>query len=164
MNKFPGMEKFNILSEDYGINDLDVIRAYFSFMMTAQKANGRVESHLSHFGTTSTQLSILLTLYLNHNKPETAGNISKKFGLSAPTISNVIKTLCQKKFIKKVKDKSDKRVYKISMTEEGYTFLNNLIPEYHSRYKKMFSEFTDEELKCLEQISLKLFHNLDMFD
>ena len=102
-------------------------------------------------------------MYLNHNKPETAGNISKKFGLSAPTISNVIKTLYQKKFIKKIKDKNDKRVYKISMTEEGYHFLNDLIPEYHDRYKKIFSEFTDEELRCLEQISLKLFHNIDLF-
>ena len=164
MNKFPDMEKFNILSEKYKINDLNVVKAYFSFMMTAQKANGRVESHLSQFGTTNTQLSILLTLYLNQNKPEIAGNFSKKFGLSAPTISNVVKTLCQKKYIKRVKDKKDKRVYKISMTEEGYSFLNNLIPVYHSRYKKMFSEFTDEELKCLEQISLKLFHNLDMFE
>ena len=49
------------------------------------------------------------------------------------------------------------------MTEEGYRFLNGLIPEYHSRYKKIFSEFTDEELKCLERISLKLFHNIDLF-
>ena len=163
MNEFPGMEKFNILSEEYEIDDLDMVRAYFSFMIAAQKANGRAESHLSRFGTTNTQLSILLTLYLNKNEPEIAGNISKKFGLSAPTISNVIKTLCQKKFIKKVKDKNDKRVYRISMTEEGYSFLDNLIPEYHSKYKKIFSEFTLEELKCLERISLKLFHNLNLF-
>ena len=163
MNKFPDMEKFNLLTEEYGLNNPDIMKAYFGFMLAAQKANGRVESYLSQFNTTSSQISILLILYLNNNEPETSGNISKKLGLSAPTISNVIKTLSQKNFIKKIKEKNDKRISKISLTEEGYSFLDDFIPGYYQKYQQLFMDFTDKDLENLKFISLKLFHNLNLF-
>ncbi len=101
MKKFPDLEKLNILNEKYEIVNPDIMKAFFGFMVTIQKTNGRIESYLSRFKTTTAQISILLILYLNNNEPETPGSLSKKLGLSGPTISNVLKTLGQKKFIKK---------------------------------------------------------------
>ena len=163
MKKFPDLEKLNILNEKYEIVNPDIMKAFFGFMVTVQKTNGRIESYLSRFKTTTAQISILLILYLNNNEPETPGSLSKKLGLSGPTISNVLKTLGQKKFIKKAKDENDQRISKVSITEEGYSFLDDFLPGYYEKYEQLFSNFESGELQNLKLISLKLFHNLDTF-
>jgi DNA-binding MarR family transcriptional regulator len=163
MNKFPDIEKLNLLSEKYNIDDLEVMKAYFSFMMTVQKATGRIESYLSRFKTTTAQVSILLLLHLNKGVYETAGSLSQKLGLSGPTISNVLNTLSRKEFIKRVKDENDKRVVQITITEEGTSFMDSFIPQHYLKYKQLFSNFSAEELENLKILLLKLFHNWDTF-
>ena len=51
---------------------------------------------------------------------------------------------------------------KVTLTDGRVKNINNsdvLSFTYEYRDKR----FTDEELKCLERISLKLFHNIDLF-
>ncbi|WP_147289478.1 MarR family transcriptional regulator [Sebaldella termitidis] len=59
-----------------------------------------MEGFLTKFNLTNTQLSILLLLHLNKDSFETPSSISKKLGLSTPTISNVLKTLHKKNIFK----------------------------------------------------------------
>ena len=70
-------------------------------MLAHQKITGKIDSYLSRFEVTSTQISILLLLVISENGFETPGSISRKLGLSNPTISNVIKTLNKKELVKK---------------------------------------------------------------
>lgn len=161
--KIPDMEKFNALIKKYDFAKPDLTKTYFSYMLAHQKMTGKIDSYLSRFEVTNTQISILLLLVISENGFETPGSISKKLGLSNPTISNVIKTLNKKDLVKKSLSERDRRFCNIYITPAGLTFLDKVMSEYHLKYEKLLMNFNDEELKYLKHNSLKLFCNLDFF-
>ena len=132
-------------------------------MLAHQKITGKIDSYLSRFEVTSTQISILLLLVISENGFETPGSISRKLGLSNPTISNVIKTLNKKELVKKEVSEKDKRFCNICITSKGLIFLNEVMSEYHLKYERLLMNFTSEDLKYLKHNSLKLFCSLDFF-
>ena len=95
------MDKINSSIQEYTISNSNIAKAYFSFFLTSQKITGKTESFLSYFNISNTQLSILLLLHSNEAFSETTSSISKKLGLSVPTISNVLSTLHKKNSYKK---------------------------------------------------------------
>ena len=127
-------------------------------MLAHQKITGKIDSYLSRFEVTSTQISILLLLVISENGFETPGSISRKLGLS-----NVIKTLNKKELVKKEVSEKDKRFCNICITSKGLIFLNEVMSEYHLKYERLLMNFTSEELKYLKHNSLKLFCSLDFF-
>ena len=161
--KIPDMEKFNDLIKKYNFAEPELTKSYFSYMLAHQKITGKVDSFLSRFEVTNTQLSILLLLIISENEFETPGSISKKLGLSNPTISNAIKTLNKKNFVKKTVSEKDRRFCNIHITPAGITFLDKVMAEYHLKYERLLMNFTNEELKYFKNNSLKLFCNLDFF-
>ena len=62
--------------------------------------------------------SFQILLNSNHEKT-TISYLSQEFNLAKPTISDTIKTLEQKQFIKKIVDKNDSRSYRIKLTQTG---------------------------------------------
>lgn len=157
------MEKLSLLISKYVTAKPDIIKAHFSFLLTAQKFLGKFEGYLSKFKITNSQLSIMLLLLSNEKVPETATSISKKLGLSNATISNVLSTLEKKKFIKKDKLKKDRRVCNIYLTKNGIKFLIEFIPLYYSKYAQFFSDLRSKELNEISLLSFKLSENLDLF-
>ena len=157
------MEKFNNLIKKYDFTEPELTKTFFSYMLAHQKITGKIDSYLSRFDVTSTQISILLLLVISEKGFETPGSISKRLGLSNPTISNVTKTLNKKKLVKKEVPEKDKRFCNIRITPKGLTFLNEVMSEYHLKYERLLMNFNDEELKYLKHNSIKLFCNLDFF-
>ena len=66
-------------------------------------------------------IQIQLLIFINYHSQEksTVSYLAHEFNLSKPTISDTIKTLEQKQFIKKIIDKNDTRSYIIVLTELG---------------------------------------------
>ena len=163
MKKFPDMDRLDLLIEKSADSDPDIAKAFFAFRLASQKALGKIEGFFTKYNLRHSQVSIMLVLYANENRPETSVNISNKLGLSSATISNVVHTLEKKGFIERKKQESDKRFYSIILSEDGIKFLDDFIPDYQSHYMRLFSNFTEEEIKTMKELSLKLFHNLDTF-
>ena len=69
--KIPDMEKFNDLIKKYNFAEPELTKSYFSYMLAHQKITGKVDSFLSRFEVTNTQLSILLLLIISENEFET---------------------------------------------------------------------------------------------
>ena len=161
--KFPDIEKLKLLMQEYTANDSDSIGAFFSFLFTSQKFSGKMESFLTKFNLTNTQLSILLLLHSNKNSFETPSSIAKKLGLSIPTISNVLKTLHKKEYIQKQTLPENKKSSYITLDKNGIDFLKVFIPLCRKKYEDFLSNFNTKELYNLENLSLKIFSNLDFF-
>ena len=161
--KFPDLEKLNILIMKYNIANSELTKSYLTLLLTAQKIMGKTESFLNQFNVTNTQLSIMLLLYVNETERETLSSISGKLGLSSPAISKVLNTLHKKDFIIKKENLNDRRCKYISLSKKGRNVLNTVIPEYCSKYEEFLSDFTLGELKKLRELDLKLFFKLDSF-
>ena len=152
-----------MLIQEYTTWNSDIIGAFFSFLFTSQKFSGKMEGFLTKFNLTNTQLSILLLLHLNKDSFETPSSISKKLGLSTPTISNVLKTLHKKEYIQKQTSPENKKSSYITLDKNGINFLKDFIPYCKEKYEDFLSNFDAEELNYLKELSLKIFSNLDSF-
>ncbi len=152
-----------MLIQEYTTGNSDIISAFFSFLFTSQKFSGKMEGFLTKFNLTNTQLSILLLLHLNKDSFETPSSISKKLGLSTPTISNVLKTLHKKEYIQKQTSQENKKSSYITLDKNGINFLKDFIPFYKEKYENFLSNFNADELNYLKELSLKIFSNLDSF-
>ena len=152
-----------MLIQEYTTWNSDIIGAFFSFLFTSQKFSGKMEGFLTKFNLTNTQLSILLLLHLNKDSFETPSSISKKLGLSTPTISNVLKTLHKKEYIQKQTSPENKKSSYITLDKNGINFLKDFIPHCKEKYEDFLSNFDAEELNYLKELSLKIFSNLDSF-
>ena len=152
-----------MLIQEYTTGNSDIIGAFFSFLFTSQKFSGKMEGFLTKFNLTNTQLSILLLLHLNKDSFETPSSISKKLGLSTPTISNVLKTLHKKEYIQKQTSQENKKSSYITLDKNGINFLKDFIPFYKEKYENFLSNFNADELNYLKELSLKIFSNLDSF-
>lgn len=65
------------------------------------------------------QIQLLIFIEYHSEEKTTISYLSQEFNLSKPTISETIKTLEQKQFIKKIVDKKDTRSYRIELTQNG---------------------------------------------
>ena len=157
------MDKIYLSIQEYTVSNSNIAKAYFSFLLSSQKIMGRTESFMSNFNVSNTQLSILLLLHSSKAFSETTSSISKKLGLSIPTISNVLSTLHKKKFIQKKSLPKDKRSTYIGLDRNGVDFLKKFIPLYKQKYEELFSNFNINELDDLKNLSLKIFFNLNDF-
>lgn len=65
------------------------------------------------------QIQVLIFIAYHSIEKTTVSYLSNEFNLTKPTISDTIKTLEQKKYIKKHIDQKDTRSYTIELTESG---------------------------------------------
>ncbi|WP_366183695.1 MarR family winged helix-turn-helix transcriptional regulator [Flavobacterium ovatum] len=65
------------------------------------------------------QIQLLIFIKYHTQNQSTVSYLAHEFNVSKPTISDTIKTLEQKKYIKKIIDKVDARSYTIELTELG---------------------------------------------
>ena len=65
------------------------------------------------------QIQLLIFIEYHSEEKTTISYLSQEFNLAKPTISDTIKTLEQKQFIKKIVDKNDSRSYRIKLTQTG---------------------------------------------
>ncbi len=114
-----------------------------------------LEAVLKTFGLTHPQFVVLAsTGWLTRNgELATQVAIGKLAGLDPNTISQIIKGLEQKAFIKREKSGRAKNV---SLTSPGATILSRAMPAVESADAKFFSIFTKNEANTL----LKLFHKI----
>ena len=74
-----------------------------------------------------------------------------------PTISRILFTLEDKKLIKRIPDKNDRRKTKVFITEDGEKLIKNIIPVVIGFKTKIESLLTDEEIDNLIKILNKLY-------
>ena len=71
------------------------------------------------------QIQLLIFIEYHSEEKTTISYLSQEFNLAKPTISDTIKTLEQKQFIKKIVDKNDSRSYRIKLTQTGKNIVAN---------------------------------------
>ncbi len=160
--KFLNEEHYELLAEDFPNIDRDVTESYLNYVLICQKTMAKIESYLSKMEISNTQFLILLCLYVNNKNIDNITNISKKLGITSVTVSNVVKTLHIKGFVKKEKLKEDKRFSSIVLDKKGKNFMKNFIPEYYSKYKTLFKTFDENELLQLQFLIEKLNLTFDL--
>lgn len=109
------MSIFNLTTQNESLNNkivagIDRVSQVFKTLLW-EKAK---EFHL-----TPIQIQVLIFVANHSQSQSTVSYLAKEFNLTKPTISDTIKILDQKEFIKKLRDTKDTRSYTIQLTAKG---------------------------------------------
>jgi DNA-binding MarR family transcriptional regulator len=79
--------------------------------------------------------------------------LSEELGITKGTASGIIKRLVDYGYVKKVKSQVDKRVYNLSITDEGRKVIEEVINKRVEYIRNIFSVFDESKKKSfLEQL------------
>lgn len=101
----------------------------------------------------ASEFSVLEFLY--NKQEQTVDEIRKRILLSSGSVTYVIDNLEKKSYVERRQCQSDRRIYYIHLTTEGRRLMDEIFPIHKENTKKLFEEFTNEELDTLNQLLRK---------
>lgn len=102
-------------------------------------------------------ISHVLTLgFIINNKKARPSDISKKLGLTPPTVTHLVEKLVKKELVERVLDDSDRRIIHLIITNKGKEVLERANIEGQILRKEMFLKLNEEEREQLLSLYAKL--------
>ena len=99
------------------------------------------------YGITRTQQVIMLALGVNGTL--TMSGLASKINTSNEQATRAVAQLVDKGFIERMHDSSNRRIIKISLTEEAKAFVEQIKSEMHEDLMEKLSAFSDSEFREL---------------
>ena len=101
----------------------------------------------------------LVLLFLNEHPDLSQKEIAKLVFKDNASMTRMINTMVQKKYLKRSMNNEDRRRYKIEITDKGKEVLEILPPIIHNNRSSSLKGITKNELKQLETILDKIRSN-----
>jgi MarR family transcriptional regulator, 2-MHQ and catechol-resistance regulon repressor len=106
------------------------------------------------YGITESQLGILEALY--HLGPMSQGQLCQKILRSGSNVTTVVDNLERDKLVKRERDREDRRIQIVTITERGRALMARLLPVHVSRLTKVMNALTRDEQRELGRLCRKL--------
>ncbi len=121
-----------------------------------------MHSTLTDLGLSSTNaivLSNILRLELEHKKV-TQGGLADLCGIDRMTASTILRTLIEKGFITRKVDQADKRIFELSLTDEGRIIAREALRRIAVMHQKFFESIDAKNLaQLVDSLSMLLDSN-----
>lgn len=108
-------------------------------------------------GLTASQLMILLILHDTKNGELSISALAKEVGVTLPSVSGVIDRLYKEKIVERIRDKNDRRLVLVRLTEKGKEITANLLKTLKNLIAKVLNNMSDDEItnisKSVETVS-----------
>ena len=121
----------------------------------------RLNCRMAEYNITAAQATILAHLKLNEDREINPIDIEKRFMLSKPTITGLLKRLNAKELVEITESKKDRRYRQIILSEKGEEYLKAAKDDLNYMYDMLCCGFSDEELEKISDQLKKMLENLE---
>ena len=118
---------------------------------------------LSRAGMNAMQMHMLVYILDRSGQDMSLTDIQRDFGYSMAALSGMLKHLRELGYVRTEHSASDDRCKLIYATEKGRQARDLLEAEFRRAEKKIDEDFSDTELRSLEQLQQKMLRNLSEF-
>jgi DNA-binding MarR family transcriptional regulator len=99
-------------------------------------------------------------MYLYHNKNVDMSDIADYFHIELPSATSLVNKLYEHKLVTRFEDPDDRRLVRITLTDEGSTLIKKAMCERRKKLENMLSYLTDKEksalLTILQTLNIKM--------
>ncbi|MBC3930313.1 MarR family winged helix-turn-helix transcriptional regulator [Undibacterium curvum] len=121
-----------------------------------------IDAALSRLGVTHAQGSVFMMLHMQ--KCSTAAELARDLFIDSAAMKRTLDKMAEKGWITRVADLSDKRLFRLELTEAGQQLAVQLPPIFREVMDVALTGFTQEELGFLKCLLRKLLANRDKLD
>lgn len=101
---------------------------------------------------------------IKKSKKAHMGDIAKNFSITMPTATSLIDKLIQSKLAKRENDNKDRRIVRISLTNEGEKILKEMTKQRKNKINKLLSYLSVSDKKELSKILNKLVEKTEVHE
>lgn len=113
--------------------------------------------NLKKVGLTSSQMDILIYLFINEGKIITQRDIEKHFGLTHSTVIGILKRLAEKEYIYVKTDENDRRQRIVNLDKKSFKVKEDFLIEREKRINRFKDKLTKEEADTLINLLGKVY-------
>jgi MarR family 2-MHQ and catechol resistance regulon transcriptional repressor len=135
-------------------NMMRALNTYTKLMRAAESITARTHRHLSSKGLTISQFGVLEALY--HLGPLSQKQIGQKILRSRGNITMIIDNLEKRGLVMRKRDKEDRRVFIIHLTDEGNKLISKIFPPHATKISDEMSILSVAEQEMLGGLCKKL--------
>jgi DNA-binding MarR family transcriptional regulator len=156
LRDIPKYEAIRARARRYPDIDPAAVEAFLIWQRVATDALVAVETYLGRHGMSQGRFTVMAVLNRDPQIALTCGDLSEKCGVTRATMTGLLDGLERDKLAKRDQHGGDRRKTTVSLTAEGISFLDSLMPEYYKRLAKLMGNLTAAEKKTLEEMMAKI--------
>jgi MarR family 2-MHQ and catechol resistance regulon transcriptional repressor len=137
------------------------LSAYINLIRASESIASKASAQLEGLGLTSGQFAVLEALH--HLGPMCQHALAKKLLRSGGNVTLVVDNLEKRGWVRRERQKNDRRMVQIHMTPKGARLIGKVFPEHAAAITKIMSELTENEQEELRRIAGKLGHGAEAF-
>lgn len=119
------------------------------------------EVHFARFGLSEPKFKALIQLYMTGNHGLSQSDLSKKLSVSRANITGLLERLEKDDLVVRKEDPSDKRVFRVYLTNKGSALIDAFIPIHNEYMHKVMSVLDKSEKETLILLLRKLHEGLE---
>lgn len=131
-------------------------RALFEFAATYGELEDVFAMHFARYSLSRTKFNALIHLYMTGDRGLTQSELSKKMLVSRANITSLIERLEKEDLVVRSNDPSDKRVFRVCLTDKAVMLMNFFLPIHNDYVHKVMSALDGEEREIFITLLEKL--------
>ncbi|MGE7928934.1 MarR family winged helix-turn-helix transcriptional regulator [Lysinibacillus xylanilyticus] len=119
-----------------------------------------MDIELAPFGITESKLDLLILLTLHSERRATPSAIAERLGITRASATSMIDWLEKRNLVVRNHSIEDRRKIYVSLTDEGRTFVAEILPTYWSSCASNMIDLEPDERKVFEKLVNKLLKSI----
>jgi MarR family 2-MHQ and catechol resistance regulon transcriptional repressor len=137
------------------------LNAYINLIRATDSLVSKATAQLENSGMTTGQFAVLEALH--HLGPMCQHTLAKKLLRSGGNTTLVVDNLEKRGWVRRERQKDDRRMVQIHLTPKGARLIARVFPEHAAAITKIMNELTEHEQEELRRIAGKLGHGAETF-
>ncbi|MDI1360665.1 MarR family transcriptional regulator [Methylotenera sp.] len=137
LKDLPDAKVLRKFAERYAEVDSDSVIHYLNILRIGTELSDSLDRFLATHGLLQGRWWVLILLMREDDLTTTPSELADKSGVSRATMSGLINGLLRDGLIARQEGDVDRRSYSVKLTEAGQAKLDEVMPDYYSRVKKM---------------------------
>ncbi len=150
-------------ADRYGAVDVDAVLQFLSILRIGTDLSEALDGFLARRGLLQGRWWVLILLMREDDLTSTPSELAEKSGVSRATMTRLIDGLARDGLVKRLDDRNDRRKYSIRLTAAGQAKLDEVMPEYYPRVKRMMKVLSAAQREQLLQYLLLLRERSKVF-
>lgn len=118
--------------------------------------------HFARYGLSGPKFNVLIHLYMTGDVGLIQSELSKKMVVSRANITSLVDRLEKEDLVVRRNDPSDKRVFRVCLTNRAFALMHTFIPIHNDFMHKVMSSLDRHEKEILISLLRKLNKGLEL--
>jgi len=136
--------------------DPETFQTLAGVVQTGMSLLNDLELYLQPFGLSYSRFSILLALLESEDPERISSDLSRRMGISRPTVSRLIGRLTGDGLVRKEPSPDDGRSFRMGLTSAGRNLLEQAIPGYARRMDRICAGLDRKDRQMLTELLSRL--------